>query len=279
MGMVPELFIFLKFFFFCEFRENKYSCLGELFICKRAPGYFVRVSYYFWHEGCFWFPCLLSLSSVCASCYPHVQPACASRAMEAMGWGHSHCLVAGPLTVVKTCGEVVQSLSGWKVLWSLTLSAQPQPEHLRLWCLRMVVLMVCVALSLLCLPLSSCCAFLWGFEVPPSWLISTSVRWLSMVRVPFLFHNSLSGVLVYPHSFYFPLLSLSPSLPCPHLLFYPVMWRVSWNFWRFKVFCKHSVNFLCESFNMWMAFLVCLWEQMSSTSYSSDVLIMPKFIL
>ena len=59
-----------------------------------------------------------------------------------------------------------------------------------------MVSMVCVFLSLLCPPQSSCCTFLWGFEVPLSWLISPLVRWLPRVWVLFFFQSSLSGVLV-----------------------------------------------------------------------------------
>ena len=83
-------------------------------------------------------------------------------------------------------------------LWSLGLSAQSPPKYLRLWFLgwwyrRSVRL----SLSLLCPPQSSCCAFLWGFDVPSlSWLISLSVRWPPRVQIPFLFHSFLSGVLV-----------------------------------------------------------------------------------
>ena len=42
----------------------------------------------------------------------------------------------------------------------LSLSAQPLPEHLMLWCPGVMVLMVFGAISLLCPPRSSCCAFL-----------------------------------------------------------------------------------------------------------------------
>ena len=63
-----------------------------------------------------------------------------------------------------------------------------------------VVPKVFVALSLLCPPHSSCCAFLWGFEVPSSQLISPSadlpIRRLARVWVPFFFLSSLSGVIV-----------------------------------------------------------------------------------
>ena len=57
------------------------------------------------------------------------------------------------------------------------------------------------ALSLLCPPQSSSCCFLCSFEITPSRLISPSVRWLPMVRVPFHFHSCLSGVLV-PSSYF-----------------------------------------------------------------------------
>ena len=56
--------------------------------------------------------------------------------------------------------------------------------------------MVSVALSLICPLQSSCCTFLWGFEVPLSQLISPLVRLFPRVWVPFLFHSSLLGVLV-----------------------------------------------------------------------------------
>ena len=59
-----------------------------------------------------------------------------------------------------------------------------------------VVQMICVAPILLCLSQSSCSTFLSDFEVPMSQLISLSVMWLPRVWVPFLFHSSLSEVLV-----------------------------------------------------------------------------------
>ena len=48
-----------------------------------------------------------------------------------------------------------------------------------------------------------------------------------------------------------PFLSLSLSL---FLLLFPVMSRVYCPFWRFKFFCQHSVNVMCESFYMYMCF-------------------------
>ena len=48
---------------------------------------YMYIYIFFWQEGWFCFGCFLSLSSVCAGCYPHadVQPVCASWEIEAMG--------------------------------------------------------------------------------------------------------------------------------------------------------------------------------------------------
>ena len=106
-----SFFILFMFFLFCEFRGNHYCSLGGLFICTSTPGHVLSLSlsryiyiYIYMHEGCFWFGCLLSLSSVCASYYPldrryaGVQSVHASREMDTMGRAYSLCLVAGPLT-------------------------------------------------------------------------------------------------------------------------------------------------------------------------------------
>ena len=81
-------------------------------------------------------------------------------------------------------------------LLNLSLSTQPPPKPLRLWCPGAVVQMICVALTLLCPPQSSCCAFLSNFEVLLAQLISPSVRGLPRIWVPCLLHSSLSGMLV-----------------------------------------------------------------------------------
>ena len=130
----------------------------------------------------------------------------------------------------------------------------------------LVVQMIWPAVSLLCPPQSSCCAFLGDFEVPLSWLIFPSVRWLSRVWVPFpslLPLRNPSPILV-------PFVSLSLSFF--FLFFYPVMSRVSCPFWRFNFFCQHSVDVLGESFFMQCVFLKCLWERVSRSSYSSIIL-------
>ena len=97
-------------------------------------------------------------------------------------------------------------------LQNLSLSAQPQPEHLPLWCLGAGVQMMCAVLTMLCPPQSSCCAFLCNLEVPWTWLIPL-IRCLPRVWVPFLFHSSCSGMIVQSFFFFF-------------LLFNQVMWRV-----------------------------------------------------
>ena len=52
-----------------------------------------------------------------------------------------------------------------------------------------------------------------------------------------------------------PVRSASPVLipSSLFLLFYPIMWRVSGPFWRFK-FCQRSVDVLCKSFYIYMCF-------------------------
>ena len=57
------------------------------------------------------------------------------------------------------------------------------------------------------------------------------------VGVPFLFHSSLSGILV---------LSLFIFSLSFFLFFYMVMSRVSGLFWRFKFLCQCSINVLCQ---------------------------------
>ena len=93
-------------------------------------------------------------------------------------------------------GTANPSLLPGNDLQRLSLSAQPPPEHLSLWCPEVLVLMICAALTLLWPPQSSCCTLLSDFEVPPSWLISPSVTWLPRVWFPFLLNSSHSGVLV-----------------------------------------------------------------------------------
>ena len=126
-------------------------------------------------------------------------------------------------------------------LWSLSLSAQPPPEHLRLWCPGAVVQMICVALSLLRPPQSTCCAFLCSCEDPLSRPISLSG---GFPGCGFLSFFTAPSQECWSHSD-----SFFPLSPCLFfLLFYQVMWRVSCPFWRFQVFCQGSVDVLCESF-------------------------------
>ena len=107
---------------------------------------------------------------------------------------------------------------------SPSLHAQPLPKCLRLWHPRRWYGDLCV--SLLSLPQSSCCTFLWGFEFPSrSWLIFLPVRCLP-VWISFVVQSSLSGVLVLAWwLFSFPLCISF------YLSFYPVVWRVNYPFY------------------------------------------------
>ena len=119
------------------------GCLWE-----SAPGFFTRGCFFFffffflcvWGD-CFWFGFLLSLSPVCAGCYPFdrqcigVQPVCASQEMVAMCRDHSQCLVAGPLTMASTLGLVAQAMPDCRALGS---DSDPQAgvkcaQSLRQW--------------------------------------------------------------------------------------------------------------------------------------------------
>ena len=80
--------------------ENNYCSFGGLFICESVPGYFVRDYFFFflWHEGCFWFQCLLTLPSLHAGCSPcaGVWPAHAAREMDAIGRAVTSASLLGP---------------------------------------------------------------------------------------------------------------------------------------------------------------------------------------
>ena len=58
---------------------------------------------------------LLSLSSVCSSCY---SPECVSREEAAMGRASSQDLVAGLLTVARTCWKMAQVTPSCRALGS-----------------------------------------------------------------------------------------------------------------------------------------------------------------
>ena len=111
---------------------------------------------------------------------------------------------------------------------------QPPPKHLRLWCLGRGWYRWFFEHSVSALPISVwlLCSSpgLWGSLCV---LADLSVRWPARVRIPFLFHSSLSRVLL-PSWYLFFLFFFH--------LFYPVMWRVSYSFWKCKVFWQCSVD-------------------------------------
>ena len=115
------------------------------------------------------------------------------------------------------CSSLLRSLSGTD-LQSLSLRAQPQSECLRWWCLKAVVLKVCVAHFMLFPPQSGCYNFVWGFEVP---LLGQRCPSFSV----FLSSFTAPSQVCWPQSVSFLFFSL-PSFSS-FLLFYPVMWSIS----------------------------------------------------
>ena len=92
-------------------------------------------------------------------------------------------------------------------LWSPSFGIQPLPEYLRLCSIRKWYrwsVQLSLYFAFLC---PSAVLFSIGFEVPASWLISPTFRWLPRMCVPFLFHSSLSGMLI--PSWFFLSLSFS----------------------------------------------------------------------
>ena len=132
-----------------------------------------------------------------------------------------------------------------------------------------VVQMSCAALTLLCPPQSSCFIFFGNFEVPLSQLISLLVLWLPRVWILSSFtapFRSASSVLI-------PFLSLfffhSTQL-CEGFLAHFEGLRSPAAFSRCSVQMVLHVDFFF--------FLMCLWEKVSVTSYSSTISILPLHI-
>ena len=149
-------------------------------------------------------------------------------------------------------------------LWSLSLSTQPYPS-VSGCVVQVVVKIIFVALILFCYSQSSCCTFLGNFEVPPTWLIFPSVRWLPRMCIPFFFHSSLLGMLV-PSWFLFPLslFFFCSTQLCQRSL--ALFGSLSSSASIQLMFCaSHSI---CRC-----VFLMCLWEKLSVTSYSPTILL------
>ena len=102
----------LIFFFFCEFRETTFCSLTGLFLCKSTPLYFVGAYYLLLARE---FGYLLSLSLMRAGNYP---TECVSRDKEAIDRASSQCLVAGLLTLARTCRKVAQATPRCRALGS-----------------------------------------------------------------------------------------------------------------------------------------------------------------
>ena len=124
--MVPELLWFTYiFFFFCEFKEVNYCCLGGLFLCISASLYFVR-SYHLllaWSLDicCLFLQCEQAVTSL-------IGHECISMEKEAVGRASSQCLLAGLLTVARTCWKMVQATPSCRALGR---SNKPQAGRFR----------------------------------------------------------------------------------------------------------------------------------------------------
>ena len=88
------------------------------------------------------------------------------------------------------------------------------------------------------------------------------------MKEPFLFHSSLPGLLVSSHFFFFSFISS----------FLVTWWSFLW-FWFHEIFCQHSAVILWELFPHADVFLRYLWEEVSSKSFYSTILIQPPSTL
>ena len=194
----------------------------------------------------------MPLSLVLAGCYPK-DAQCVFREKETMGRASRQCLVAGLSTAARTSSPKSQLPAPARASWAVVSELAFQ--------------VVCGALSLLCRPQSSCCAFLGDFEVSPSWLIVLSVMWLPRMWVPFLLHSSLLGMLV-PSWFLFSLSLFYFVLPSHVKSFLP--------FLEVYVFLPAFSCCSVRCFTCRCVFLMCLWEKVSKTSYSSAIFLHPS---
>ena len=133
-------------------------------------------------------------------------------------------------------------------LWILSLSTQPLPKCLSLWCLG---LWYCWSAQL-----SLCFALL-----SPAVDLSSET-----LRLPLHFGWSPCQLCGLLRCWFFPLsklplrnagLILIPFFPSSlslFLLYYPIMWKVSCHYWRSEVFCQCSVDVLFEFFYTWWEF-------------------------
>ena len=128
--------------------------------------------------------------------------------------------------------------------------------------------MTCVALTLLCHHQSSCCAFLSNLKGPPSWMISWLVRWLSRIY-GFLFSFKADPQKCQSHHNYFSF-SLFFFFLCFTQLcreFLAPFGGLSSYASVQQIFCVNCSTYRC-------VFLMCLWEKLSTTSYSSAIFIL-----
>ena len=130
---------------------------------------------------------------------------------------------------------------------------------------RLVVQMICVAVTLLCPPQSSCCTFL-DPEVPLSQLIFPSVRWLPRMWgsfSPSQLHSAMLVLSWFLFSLVFFFRSTQLYQECFAL------------FGGLSSPASIQLMFYVSHFTWRCVFLMCLWEKVSVTSYSSAILPCP----
>ena len=123
----------------------------------------------------------------------------------------------------------------------------------------------------LCLLQSVCCTLLWVSEAPfLAWLISQLVKGVPSVRERFLFHSSLPRAQVLSHFlFFFFFLTFIPSSYMVIFLVTLVVWDLLPTFSIYSVRIGLFVD----------VFLMYLWEEVSSMSFYSTVLISSPYAL
>lgn len=154
-------------------------------------------------------------------------------------------------------------------LWSLSLSTQPPPKHPRLWCPGQWFRWS-VRLSL-CFAVLSPAAMLFSATLRSTDSADlSSVRWLPRTWVPFLLHSSLLEMLVlswFLFSFFF---FFCYTQLCQEFLAL---------FGGLSSSASIQLMFCVSRFTRKCVFLMCLWEKVSATSYSSAILLcLPQLV-
>ena len=151
-------------------------------------------------------------------------------------------------------------------LQSLSLSTQPLPEHVRLWCPGHWFRLLSVRLSLCFAVLSPSAVLFCDFEVPLTQLIFLSVRWLPRMWVPFLLYSCLGNATLVLIPFLSLFLFCSTQLCQEFLALFGCL----------SSSASIQLMFCLSHFTCRCVFFICLWEKMSLNSYFSTILLCPS---